>query len=59
MINLVVDKNKKRINDENSLGLTNFELIFWQNNSFQINDKSEVKSLIRKRVDILYDKLID
>lgn len=59
MIELNINKNIKRINQEFGLGLSDLEMIFWQNNPFQINDKSQIKSLLQKKVNDVYEKLID
>ena len=49
---LTIDKRKNEINTKNNLGLSFWDLCFWQNNPMQVNKESEVANRLRALIDM-------
>ncbi len=49
---LTIDKRKKEINEKNNLGLSFWDLCFWQNNRMQVNNESETRDRLYSLIDL-------
>ena len=49
---LTIDKRKIDINNRNNLGLSYWDLIFWQNNPIQINNESETANKLNTFIEM-------
>ena len=49
---LTIDKRKIDINNRNNLGLSYWDLIFWQNNPIQINNESETANKLNAFIEM-------
>lgn len=57
MIELNIDKRKLELNNTYNLGLSYWDLIFWQNNKIQANNEGELVEKIKNNAEDLLKKL--
>ena len=57
MIELNIDKRKLELNNTYNLGLSYWDLIFWQNNKIQANNENELVEKIKNNAEDLLKKL--
>lgn len=57
IMELTIDKSKRELNQKYNLGLSNWELILWQNMSLEIKDYTKIAETLRKQYTSGLEKL--